>query len=238
MKNYISALFLVVGAIGLTGCNSTSPADSVPAAPVAETTTPRVEYTPKAEAGIPVAQNPDAAAFSKLVESKAGAFVARKDPFALNPEEAAFDRDQSSERLLQSGGGYSMDYVAPEPKIDETPVNDPQPYRRLAGVVVGDSVLALVVMEDGRTEVIRPGQQIPNSEWKVVAIDEESAVLRRAGNRLPRQIIVRLESPPAGFAPASPNAGGFPPAGAPGIPGGPGGRRGGPPGGQLGGGDK
>jgi hypothetical protein len=67
------------------------------------------------------------------------------------------------------------------------PVVEPQPYRRLSGIVVGDSVLALIVMGDGAgPQIIRPGLRIPNSPWRVISIDEEQAVLRRDGDVLPR----------------------------------------------------
>jgi hypothetical protein len=103
--------------------------------------------------------------------------------------------------------------------------------------VVGDSVLALIDMGNGTTELIRPGQRIPGSEWTVVSIDEEKAILRRGGNRLPRQVTVRLELPPPGFGGGG-NTGGFPggPTGPGGPPGGPGMPPGGP-GAAPGGGD-
>jgi hypothetical protein len=137
-------------------------------------------------------------------------------------EERAFHINQSSERLLADVGGFRMDYEEPPP-VEINEVQEPQPYRRLAGVIVGESVLGLIDMGDGRPlEIIRPGQRIPNSDWTVVSIDEEKAILRRSGNRLPRQIVVRLESPP--FNPNQGGGGG--PAGGPGGEG-----RGGPPGG-------
>jgi hypothetical protein len=151
-------------------------------------------------------------------------FAPRFDPFALMAEERGFELSQTSERFAAESGGFSFDYVPP---VDVVPtvVNEPQPYRRLAGVIVGDSVLALIDMGDGRLEIIRPGQRIPNSEWTVVSIDEEKAVLRRSGNKLPRQITVRLESPPynpgQGGGGAAGGGGGAP--GRPGMPGGPGG---------------
>ena len=147
-------------------------------------------------------------------------FAPRRDPFALLAEERAYDINQASERILAESGGFVFDYVPPDPPADTTIV-EPQPYRRLAGVIVGESVLALIDMGDGRLEIIRPGQRIPNSEWMVVSIDEEKAILRRGGNRLPREIIVRLESPPY-----NPQGGGFGGGGGGGAPGGGGGGEG------------
>jgi hypothetical protein len=127
-------------------------------------------------------------------------------------------------RVFGQIGGFTVQYTPPEvesPEPQDFP--EPQPYRRLAGVVVGDSVLALIDMGDGTLRVIRPGETIEGTEWRVASIDSDKAILRRSGNRTPRQVIVRLESPPAGIG-----GGGFP-GGAPGgFPGGPGGAPGRP----------
>jgi hypothetical protein len=53
-------------------------------------------------------------------------------------------------------------------------------------------------------QLIRPGMQIPNSPWKVISINEDEAVLRRSGNKRPKEIVVRLQGP---IAPGS--SGGF-----------------------------
>jgi hypothetical protein len=141
----------------------------------------------------------DAAAMKNLVASRS--FSSRTEPFALHPEERAFETQQQKERLFQGlGGFYGLNYTPP-PEVDNRPVFEEQPYRRLAGVIVGDSVLAIIEMGNGQPpQIIRPGQRIPNSEWTVVSINEEKAVLRRSGNKLPKEITVRLESkPPEGF---------------------------------------
>jgi hypothetical protein len=228
-KNIAPSLFGALALAFVVGCapgGSTPPATAAAPVPV-----PAANYTPKAEAGIPFQASTDAQAFPKLVASRAGNFVARKDPFALSGEEAAYEALQSSERLLSSTGGFSLEYTPPPTTIEEQPVEETQPYRRLAGIIVGDSVLALIDMGDGRgLQLIRPGQQIEGTEWRVAAIDDEKATLVRSGNRLPRRISVRLESPPAGFAPAGgapgvrPGAGGGGPSasGMSGAGGGPG----------------
>ncbi|MBN9500394.1 MAG: hypothetical protein BGO01_03440 [Armatimonadetes bacterium 55-13] len=222
----------------LTGCGSDSegPLEAV------TITLPNEKFDANVDAGDQV-QPGDLTLVAELKNRNSGnhgqSFASRTDPFALMAEEKAFEVSQSSERLL-ADSGFSFDYEEPEQK-DDTPVLEPQVYRRLAGVIVGESVLALIDMGDGRPlEIIRPGQRIPNSEWTVVSIDDEKAILRRNGNKLPRQIVVRLESPPfnpnqGGGAPGGPNGGpgGAPGRGAPGRPGmgGPGGPVGGPDGG-------
>jgi len=218
----LGALALVVVAVGCSG------ESQPPLTPPVVNSTAKA-YDPKGlDAGWVVPDpNPNpvlVASLKTLTQGHHGqSLTPRNDPFALLAEEKAFDTSQSSERVL-ADTGWRFDYEEPEDKNQE-PVQEEQPYRRLAGVIVGESVLALIDMGDGRPlEIIRPGQRIPNSEWTVVSIDEEKAILRRSGNKLPKQIVVRLESPP--------NLGGMGTSGTGGRGGGP---NGGPPGGPAGG---
>lgn len=242
MKRPIKAVeFLVAAsAVGLlAGCIPTVEEDpSVGAAPKKTR-----EFRPNAQAGLPVTQSTDANRFKTFVAARGRSLgPARPDPFALTAAERLFDEGQSSQRLLGLAGGFQQEFTPPDDTVALAPVVEPQPYRRLSGVIIGDSVLALIEMGDGRPpEIIRPGMRIPNSPWRVISIDQDKAVLRRADNVLPRQIEVRLESPPAGFtapggAPAGGAPGGFPGGPPGGFPGGPpGGFPGGPPGGFPGG---
>jgi hypothetical protein len=191
-----------------------------------------------APAGVPIQPSQDANRFKSLVAQR-GVVIGRgrPDPFALTRNERNYETQQRMERLFTETGAFTVQVQppAPEQEAPAIPVED-QPYRRLAGIVVGDSVLAIIDMGNGQTEIIRPGQRIPNSEWTVASIDENKAILRRGGNRLPKQVTVRLESPPPGYGPATAPGvgapGGFPgaPGGFPGAPGGfpgaPGGGRG------------
>ncbi len=176
----------------------------------------------KTPVGVPVQASTDGKLITDLT---ARVQPTRRDPMALLPSEVKFDASQRGEFVLQNSGGHSTMFE-PEAEIDESALDiiEPQPYRRLAGVLVADTVSAIIIMENGEAHLIRPGTMIPNSPWRVVSIDEEKAVLRRAGNRKPTQIIVRLESPPMG------GGGGV---GAPGG-GAPGGGRGNAPGGRGG----
>lgn len=238
MKRKSFGLAVIGLAVVVTGCQEAS-------APLtARTVTlPPNEFDPGVDAGWGkgVAYGPPTLVAEMKTRSSGNrgqSFAPRNDPFALLGEERAFEVSQSSERFLSESGGFRFDYEAPTPPADND-ILEPQPYRRLAGVIVGESVLALIDMGDGRNlEIIRPGQRIPNSEWTVVSIDEEKAILKRSGNRLPRQIVVRLESPPfnpgQGGGGAAPGVGGG--RGAPGTPGG--GRPGAPGGFGPGGGDE
>lgn len=215
---------LSVGALVLAGCGAS------PAATEAGEDLPvhQVKLNVSADSGVPVEQSTDAARFNKLVALRSTQFTHRSDPFALTRTEEEYDRQQEMERVFSNTGGFTVEY---QPPVDNkpAPVFQEQPYRRLAGVVVGDSVLAIIDMGNGQTEIIRPGEKVPNSDWTVVSIDQEKAVLRRSGNVLPHEVIVRLESPPPGFngssvgggSPYGPGNGGMMP-GAPGAPGAPG----------------
>ncbi len=187
-----------VAALVMVGCGTSIPEDT----DTPPTYTVKDEaWTPHTNAGIPVTQGADAdgKVFKALAANKKlQAGPARPDPFALTGLERQYDIKQTSYRVF-AGPGFFNEFT-PEPPPDTTPpALEPQPYRRLSGIVVGDSILGIIDMGNGTPpQVIRPGQQIPNSEWKVVSIDEEKAVLRRGGNVLPKEIVVRLESPPGG----------------------------------------
>jgi hypothetical protein len=232
MKKLAMGTAALVVAFAAVGCQESAPPPTPPVVNL-----PPNNFDPNVDAGwkgVRQAQL-DATLVADLKGRTAGnhgqSFASRNDPFALLNEERSFDSRQTSERFL-SEQGFRFDYEEPPPPrpVD---VVEPQPYRRLAGVIVGESVLALIDMGDGRLEIIRPGQRIPNSEWTVVSIDEEKAILRRGGNRLPRQIVVRLESPPfqGGGGTGTPGGGGpgggfgggrpgVPPGGPPGLGGG------------------
>lgn len=209
-KSYFLGL-VAMGAV-LAGCYSE---DSVPP-PVSAVTQPLPPVVLTSPAGVP--ETPAPAVDPKTLASLKP-FQTRTDPFALKPIERQWDKQQEVYRVFGEVG-FTTQYQLPEEEaVKPEDIPEAQPYRRLAGVVVGDSILALIDMGNGTLEVIRPGQQIPNSEWRVISIDSEKAVLRRNGNRTPRQIIVRLESPPPGMGGGIGQTGG--------MPGGPTGRGGG-----------
>jgi len=223
------ALALVIGAV--VGCGGSPQVNDAPAS----TTLKDVDLKPVLtipEAGMPVAQSSDPTATKFAVrQASLRSGGVRPDPFALRSDEQQFDLQQNSERVLGTMGGWLSEFQPTSPFPDApSPVPEPQPYRRLAGVVVGDSVLALIDMGNGQTYLVRPGMDIPDSEWKVVSIDMDKAILRREGNRLPHEITVRLELPPPGMG-GTPGGGfpggGFNPGGGTGGPAGFGGANGG-----------
>ncbi|MBS1717119.1 MAG: hypothetical protein JSS72_05245 [Armatimonadetes bacterium] len=126
-------------------------------------------------------------------------FVPRKDPFELLDIEKGFEYRQQAERFVNESGGFHDEIQITENPVVEatTEVVEPQPHRRLAGIVVSDSVYAIIEMGDGKpAELVRPGQKIGNTEWTVISIDQEKAVIHRDGNKLPHDVTVRLESRP------------------------------------------
>lgn len=159
----------------------------------------------------------------------------RQDPFALLPVEIAADRAARQQALLASLGGFQT-IVVPKPK-KPNPKLDPvekQPYRRLAGIIRGEAVSA-ILEEEGMAGplVVKPGDKV--GTWTVRSIDNEKMVLTREGKVKPHMLVVRLEAK----ATVTLDMGGSGAGNTPGGPGGPntggrGGRRGGP-GGRMGG---
>ncbi|GBC91895.1 hypothetical protein HRbin15_00355 [bacterium HR15] len=156
----------------------------------------------------------------------------RKDPFALLPEEVeamqadAFTRAPFA--LVAS--------PPPPPKVELPEPYEPQPKRRVAGIILGQTVSAILEQEGELPQIVYPGDMV--GEFRVAAITPEGVILRRSkGN--PREVRVPYEPPGVamGGGAAAPGGGAGAP-GAPGIPGAPGpgigtpsGGRGGPRGG-------
>jgi len=222
-----------LAALVLAGCGpdsildtNTASAQGVPPTGGAPAGGASAGFEYKTKVGTPVVRSGDPSIVAGLVASRN--IGSRPDPFALLPQERRFDLAQRAERF-QEASGWSVMFEEPVEvtSADDTP--EPQPYRRLAGILIGDTVSAILIMENGDAHIIRPGMRIPNSPWRVVSIDEEKAVLRRAGTRKPTQIVIRLETPPGGVPNPGgglPGGGGRPAGGGEGIEGGPRGGRG------------
>ncbi len=233
-RNFHQLTFLA-GIVALAGCGLPDPGDtSVPNVPKMPDA-----YAPKAKAGIPVAQAPDTGQLKPLIAATSR-FGSRPNPFLLQASDIKFDQAQAAERLFLQEGTFSLNYTEPEFREPELLPEEPQPYRRLMGVVIGDAIVAILETDGQAPLLIRPGMRIPDTDWVVASIDEEKAVLRRTTNQRPKEVIVRLEQPRPGFGAGAgggqgaPGGGSFGPNGpgagafGPGGPGGPGGRMGGP----------
>lgn len=174
---------LSLGVIATCGCERPPlPAQGATATP------PPVNFQPDAPVGVAVKVSTDTQLLPKLIALKS--FSKRSDPFQLFPIERQFENSQRSESLWQSGN-FGMQYEPPEDVIEEETYEE-QPYRRLSGILVGETIQAIMIWDDRQTYIIRPGSTLPGG-WTVVAIDLDKATLRRSGNRKPNQIYVRLE---------------------------------------------
>lgn len=189
---------LVVGAVGFSvGCVSRSPEGftSIPnltenikrefaerkvEPPLAGTERPAVPHT-----------NPEIVASADLT------FLTRRNPFTLHGEEAAFENQVRAEaQLSKMAPTYTVMYPPPVAVTppEAVPV-ERQPHRRVAGVYFGETVRAIVIMEDGQARHVAPGDRI--GEWTVKAISTEEVVLTREG-KIPSEVRIRLESAPPG----------------------------------------
>lgn len=193
MKNLLksNSLFaMVIGCAVLVGC--ADPNDKLePKDPTASKETK--EYVPMAAAGVgkDIAKSQDPNRYKPLILATSR-FGHRSNPFALNKDEISFDMAQAQERITIEGGSFGSLYQLPDDKNDAVIPVEAQPYRRLSGILIGDSVLA-ILEEGGKSTIIRPGMLIPGTDWRVISIDRDRAILRRDGNTLPKEVEVRLE---------------------------------------------
>lgn len=195
-SNWISifgAVGLLTG-LSLVGCKTGTTDPNASQAPAPKTAAaPKVNFG--TDVGIPLDPQTDSA--TQLHNLYAQLDVRpRQDPFSLTPQEIAYDKAQQSERLVQQEGQLAPMFEVPPPPDDTPPYEEPQPYRRVSGILVGDSVLAIIEMGEGAPVIVRPGMYVPNTPWFVVSIDEEKVVLRRQGAVNPKEITIRLEQRP------------------------------------------
>ncbi|MFQ3609855.1 MAG: hypothetical protein SNJ72_00020 [Fimbriimonadales bacterium] len=136
-------------------------------------------------------------------------FKPRRDPFAYLPEE-----NEALQADAFDPNRYFVLASPPRPPRVELPEPfEPQPRRRISGIVIGTTVSAILEQEGEIPQIIQPGDTV--GEFRVAAITPEGAILRRSrGN--PREVFVRYEPPSAGGVGGGGRAGGF----APGAPGG------------------
>lgn len=158
-------------------------------------------------------------------------FTPRRDPFAPLPEEV-----EAMQADAFNPSRYFVLASPPKPPRVELPEPfEPQPRRRVAGIIIGSTVSAILEQEGELPRIVYPGDMV--GEFRVAAITEAGVILRRSkGN--PREVRVPYEPPGnvsgggfgagergtgGGFgtppgAPSAPGAGGL------GAPGGRGGR--------------
>ncbi|MCX7926322.1 MAG: hypothetical protein N2554_11025 [Fimbriimonadales bacterium] len=156
-------------------------------------------------------------------------FTPRRDPFAPLPEEV-----EAMQADAFNPARYFVLASPPKPPQVELPEPfEPQPRRRVAGIIIGTTVSAILEQEGELPRIVYPGDMV--GEFRIVAITENGLVLRRSkGN--PREVRVPYEPPGnvggggAGVGGGRGQGGGFgappgaPGAGGLGAPGGGGGR--------------
>lgn len=179
---------------------------------------------PTGAVGAGAAVAPPAAAGPDIFTlARAASFGARSNPFALLGSELAFDRNQTAARIIDETGGFRSDFT-PQPEVEDEAVKEQVEYPnwRLAGIIVGDAVVALLDMGT-RVVEIRPGAPVSETEWTCIAIDNESAVLRHRRDVTPKEVTIYLAAqifgapgggqPGAAGAPGGPPGAGTPPDG-------------------------
>ncbi len=194
------------GLLALTGCGGEEVAAPAPVVARPMPPLPKLE----ADAGVPVQTNVDPNFDRARTIASSKEFGRRSDPFSLLASERKFEREQQNERVIvEYGGWFQSEFVEPDTSAAERQsIVEPQPYRRLSGILLGNGVSALIEMEDGRVWEVVPGSQIPGTDWIVISIDAERAILRRGGSRLPKEIIVRLGPRADGFGGPAQGGGG------------------------------
>lgn len=103
---------------------------------------------------------------------------------------------------------------------DQQDILPPQPYRRVAGIMWGRSVAAIIETQGDLPRVVKPGDTLDG--LRVARIEPNQVVLSTLGVK-PQEITVKLGAPIMPVQRTMPGFGGVPggmPGGIPGIPGG------------------
>ncbi len=201
---WLAALIVASSGTVLTGCGSAN--DAGTASTTTDTTsssTTTAASGPKLNLNVPagITVTPPAGASTKQLVALAQekGFHPSGDPFALTPQERVYNTDQTSERLVSQDG--NMTFMGPQTIPSKpAPMIEAQPYRRLSGVSIGNAVYAILQTgtDNSEAQIIYPGAQVKGTDWTVVSINGDYAILKRSGNTLPHEIKVRLEEPPFG----------------------------------------
>jgi len=115
-------------------------------------------------------------------------FTPRRDPFAPLPEEV-----EAMQADAFDPARYFVLASPPKPPQVELPEPfEPQPRRRVAGIIIGTTVSAILEQEGELPRIVYPGDMV--GEFRVAAITENGLILRRSkGN--PREVRVPYEPP-------------------------------------------
>jgi hypothetical protein len=113
-------------------------------------------------------------------------FTPRRDPFAPLPEEVeAMQAD-----AFDPARYFVLASPPKPPKVELPEPFEPQPRRRVAGIIIGATVSAILEQEGELPRIVYPGDMV--GEFRVAAITETGLILRRSkGN--PREVRVPYE---------------------------------------------
>lgn len=145
------------------------------------------------------------------------AFNPRRDPFAPLPEEL----EAMQTEAFQPERYFVLASPPKPPRVELPEPFEPQPRRRVAGIIIGTTISAILEQEGELPRIVYPGDMV--GEFRVAAITETGLVLKRSkGN--PREVRVPYEPPGnIGGGGGGAGQGGFGAPGAPGAPAAPGG---------------
>lgn len=201
-----------------TTAPTTAPADK-PSAPAAGNTAAAPSTAATAPAA-PAAEAPKPETVAAAPSLPMPLFPYRNDPFLPLAEKPT--REQAIEMMVPSASKVRLAPLwvsKPEPIVAEVTAG-PQPNRRLAGVLWGDKVSA--ILETGTSvDVVRPGSVLDrgNSLVRVERIEPTSLTLVTLDTAKPIEIKVNLSSAPSRPKPAVESTGGRPaPGGGGGVP--------------------
>ncbi|MFN4033513.1 MAG: hypothetical protein ACK4ME_07830, partial [Fimbriimonadales bacterium] len=171
-----------------------------------------ISPAPMGTGAAPTATTPTAPAQPTRV-----AFTPRRDPFAPLPEEL----EAMQTEVFQPERYFVLASPPKPPRVELPEPFEPQPRRRVAGIIIGTTVSAILEQEGELPRIVYPGDMV--GEFRVAAITETGLVLKRPkGN--PREVRVPYEPPGnIGGSGVGAGQGGFGAPGAPGAPAAPGG---------------
>jgi hypothetical protein len=188
----VAVIVLVVIAIALlfvfTGGSGDNTASQPPPAPPDIDRSGGGGLTPPSPSGGFTPPSPTMTATAPQPSAARPPFTPRRDPFAPLPEEVeAMQAD-----AFDPARYFVLASPPKPPKVELPEPFEPQPRRRVAGIIIGTTVSAILEQEGELPRIVYPGDMV--GEFRVAAITETGIILRRSkGN--PREVRVPYEPP-------------------------------------------
>jgi hypothetical protein len=188
----VAVIVLVAIAIALlfvfTGGSGNNTASQPPPAPPDFDRSSGGGLTPPSPSGGFTPPSPTMTATAPQPSAARPPFTPRRDPFAPLPEEVeAMQAD-----AFDPARYFVLASPPKPPKVELPEPFEPQPRRRVAGIIIGTTVSAILEQEGELPRIVYPGDMV--GEFRVAAITETGIILRRSkGN--PREVRVPYEPP-------------------------------------------